>query len=173
MTVTAIAHEAVALSKLMQMVSECDEFQVATGTTAPAGALDFIFAPEKRNETEDQQEEQSPAVFAVVTFPDGVSATEMVAGGGKNWFTLSGRAQLQVIRQMGDGAKHDEMIEAMNLFGAIRTHCLNYAAVSDYLAITEFNWTQLLASNESEVAGYRVQKPIHKAIFDVAWGPGA
>lgn len=169
---TAVSHEAIALSKLLELVSECEEFQVATGTTAPAGALAFIFAPEKRNETEAQQEDQSPPVFAVVTYPAGVSQTELVAGGGKNWFLLNGSLELQLIRQINDFSNlHDELIEAMNLFGAVRTHLLDYAAVDDNLAITATNWSGLMQSGEETVAGYRVQKPFHKAIFEVTWGP--
>lgn len=170
--ITAVAHEAVALSKLLQMVSECDEFQVATGTTAPAGALDYIFAPEKRNETEAQQEDQSPAVFAVVNYPENLSSTSLVAGGSSNHFTLSGSMQLQVIRQLTDMPAKDELVTSLNLFGAIRTHLLNYAALDDYLAITSLPFTSLLESDDKHVSGYRVQKPIHKAVFTVEWGPG-
>jgi hypothetical protein len=171
MTVTATGHEAIALTKLMQMVSESTAFQAATGTTAAAGALDYIYAPEKRNETEAQQQDQSPPVFAVITFPDGASETELVAGGGKNWFTLSGRLRLMLIRQKQGGSKYDEMIEALNLFGAVRLHLLNDAAVDDSLAIVNVPMTGLFESSDLEVAGYRVQKPFHRAEFDIEWRP--
>lgn len=169
MTVTPVAHEAIAISKLLQMVSECPEWQVATGSTSAAGALDYLYFPEKRNETEDQQADQSPPVFGVVKETD--SATDFVAGGGKNYFTLRGTLELQLVRQMQSDNVQDEAMHVLNLFGAVRTHLLDYAALDDYLAIVSIQRTELIQSSDKHVAGYKVQKPFHKAVFVIEWKP--
>jgi len=171
MTVTAIAHEAIAVQKLMQMVSECSEWQVAVGQTAAAGAPDYIFFPEKKNETEAQQEAQDPPVFAVIK--ELTSETDLVAGGGKNYFLLRGSLELQLIRQINDFTNlRDESTEALNLFGAVRTHLLNFAAVDDYLAITSIQRQEMIQSSDKNVSGYAVQKPFHKSVYLIEWGPG-
>jgi len=168
----ATTSEGIGLEKLSQLISECPEWMVATGTTAPAGALDYIYAPEKRNETEAQQEDQSPNVFAVIRFPDGAIETQLVAGGGSNQFTLRGKLELILVRQMNSDNIREETILALNLFGAVHRHLLEYAAVDDYLAITNAPMDGFYQSKDEEVAGFAVQKPIHKAVYTIEWGPG-
>lgn len=170
MTVTATTPTGIAIQKLEQMLSESTVFQTETGAGSAVQALGFIHYPEYREPT---TQEQSHRPFAVITLPDGSAETELVAGGGKNWFTLRGNLELQLVREINDFDNlKDELIHFLNFSEGVWEHLLNYAALSDYLAITNAPRVGLMQSGEDTVAGFKAQKPFHKAIYAITWGPG-
>jgi len=171
--IAATTHTGEAIQKLIEMLSESTVFQVGTGQTAAAGAADFIFCPEKRNETEDQQADQAPTAFAVITLPEGSMETELAHGGGGNGFTLHGSLELQFIRQMDSAnCKRDELTAFLNFSEGAWLHLIANAAVDDQLAIKNAPRQGLYESNDKSVSGFAVQKPFHKSVYLIEWGPG-
>jgi len=166
----------IALHKLRQLVSEAPAFQIETETHSAAGALNYIFAPEKRNESDEEQAEQCPRAFAVITLPENSAETDLIAGGGANYFTLRGTLELQLVRQIEDFANlTDELTAFLNFSEGVWQYLIDSSAVRPVdgpLAITNLPRTSLAQTDEKHVAGYRVQKPIHKAVYQVSWGNG-
>lgn len=170
MTVTATTPTGIAIQKLEEMLSESTVFQTETGAGSATQALNFIHYPEYREPT---TQEQCHRPFAVITIPESSAETELVAGGGKNYFTLRGSLELQLIREIDDFDNlKDELIHFLNFSEGVWDHLLNYAAVDDYLAINDAPRVALMQSGEDTVAGYKAQKPYHKAVYAISWGPG-
>ena len=172
MTAEALTQTGIAIQKLIALVSAAPYFQSGTGTHSATAAANLVFCPEKRNATEYQQEQQSPDAFAVITLPEGSVETEFVAGGGKNYFTLSGMLELQFIRQFEGDDKHEELVKFLNFSEGTWLYLLEHAAVDDNLAITNAPRVSLTESSDQNVSGFAVQKRFHRAVYEISWGPG-
>lgn len=171
-TTTATTATGIAIQKLIEMLCDSTVFRAEVGATVAAGVLPFIFCPEKRYETEDEQQEQAPHVFVVVTLPPGSIDVSLIAGGGKNYFAPpSGTIELQLIRQIDDFSNlHEELVKFLNFSEGVWEYLIEQAAVDDQLAITRAPREMLIQSDEKHVAGYKVQKPFHKAVYTIGWG---
>lgn len=166
MTTTATGPNGIAMQKLAELLSESTTWQTRCGVSTAAAALEFIHYP---HFSEDDQLARPVAIISR-TQDGGFQATR-AAGGGANWFLVNGSLRLRIVDYVTEfDDEQDPDVDFHNFTESVIDHLLNYAAVSDDLAISELTATVAPSrSDDTQVAGDHAQRATYQAEWLIDW----